>query len=122
MITRALSGFLMGVMLCTPVSAQYKEDVRAPVNVAIRLYTDCMETKSQTVRIDHVKTLEDAHDLGEEVDNWCIAWTVIWYNAVHSMPIDTWDETRLNRFTAVRYNTLRNWVTSLALARGLATR
>ena len=113
---RFLASLLMSVMLLTPVSAQesvYK-DVRAPVNVAANLYVGCVNAQGMSIHDEDVKTPNSIKVLVEYADDWCIAWTVIWYNALMGHSIDTWDETRLNRFTVIRAGVMQQYGDDLA--------
>jgi hypothetical protein len=72
---RALVTVLLA-LLCSGCEAQ----VRAPVNVATRLYTDCLNSKLMTSEIEPTRV--GINEFVEAADDWCLTWTVIWYPAL----------------------------------------
>jgi len=66
------------ILLATGCEAQPPNDVRAPVNVATKLYVDCLQVKlAEPVEIE--PNALGIQDFIEGVDDWCLAWTVIWF-------------------------------------------
>ena len=88
-------------LLFISTTAMAQQNQRAPVNVATRLYKDCLAVKLSG-RLQIEPTRVGIAAFVEELDDNCLAWTVIWYQALmgHSMiqiPFDV-----MGRFTANR--------------------
>jgi hypothetical protein len=67
------------VLLSSGCDAQKAQpDLRAPVNVATKLYVDCLSVKLSE-RIEIEPTAVGVNDFIEGVDDWCLTWTVIWF-------------------------------------------
>lgn len=67
---------LFTLLLSASTGAQ--TDLRAPVNVATRLYTDCVTSKFQTAR-DIEPTRVGINEFVTSADEQCLLWMLIWY-------------------------------------------
>jgi hypothetical protein len=65
-------------LLVSGCEAQAPNDVRAPVNVATRLYVDCLQVKVLEP-VDIEPNALGIQNFIEGVDDWCLAWTAIWF-------------------------------------------
>ncbi len=87
-----------------------------PVDVAARLYSDCLKADLMSAQI--VPTRVGIIEYAEEVDGKCVAWMVIWYNALlgkslGDLPKD--DIARLERATRGQLQILVNELRTEAL-------
>ena len=80
------------------------QEVRAPVNVATRLYSDCLNTKFQTA-VEITPTRVGINEFVAAIDEQCLLWMLIWYRPLmgHDFP----DGDVSNRFNANRVRILQ---------------
>lgn len=62
-------------------------DLRAPVNVATKLYVDCLSVKLGG-RIEIEPTAVGVNDFIEGIDDWCLVWTVVWFRPLLGFGIE----------------------------------
>lgn len=114
LIVAALS--LVVVSACSktpePVVAAPSNDVRAPVNVAASLYGGCL--------VSHLATLQpmakpELDETIAQLDDNCLAWTVIWYEPLMGKSVAKLDDDSLKRFDKIRNRLLDEVEVALAL-------
>lgn len=87
------------VLLVTTFSVHAQQTVRAPVNVATRLYADCVVSKVDTVR-EITPTRVGINQFVTEVDEQCLLWMLIWYRSLMGNELpdgDVSDRFNMNR-------------------------
>lgn len=103
-------------MFATPAEAP---TIIAPPAVTLRnLYAGCAVS---TVRYTEIKARSRATIklfLGE-VDERCMAWTLIWYPAITGQPIQNVNEEARARFNAMRYRILDDFQDELVTMYGI---
>lgn len=72
---KALASLL--IIACTSACSQQAQTIRAPVNVATRLYSDCIEASLMSAQI--TPTRVGIIEYVEAVDDQCLTWMVIWF-------------------------------------------
>jgi hypothetical protein len=97
--------FVLAILVASSSLSACAEDVRAPVNVATRLYTDCVVSKFQTVR-DITPTRVGVNEFVTEVDQQCLLWMLVWYQALMNQDLPDGDVS--NRFNANRSRFLQS--------------
>lgn len=70
--------FILAAIVASLSLTACAKDVRAPVNVATRLYTDCVTSKFETTR-DIEPTRVGINEFITAVDEQCLLWMLIWY-------------------------------------------
>jgi len=94
----AICALLLSVSVCA-------QEVRAPVNVATRLYSDCLNTKFQTA-VEITPTRVGINEFVSAVDDQCLLWMLIWYRALMGQDLPDGDVS--NRFNANRVRILQS--------------
>jgi hypothetical protein len=85
--------------------------VRAPVNVATKLYADCLNAKLMSAEIEPTRV--GIIEFVEAADDWCLTWTVIWYPALMGPKIQDLQEDVVKRINGNRLRILQDLTTEL---------
>jgi hypothetical protein len=83
-----------------------QQNLRAPVNVATRLYKDCLVV-AMSGRVEIEPTRVGIAAFIEEIDDRCIGWTVIWYRALMGQSMVNLQVDAMGRFTTNRLQMLQ---------------
>jgi hypothetical protein len=75
------------------------------VNVATRLYTDCVVSKFQSAR-DIEPTRVGINEFVSDADQQCLLWMLVWYRALMDQDLPNGDVS--NRFNANRVRFLQS--------------
>jgi hypothetical protein len=97
--------FVLAALVASLSLSACAQDVRAPVNVATRLYVDCVSSKFQTAR-DIEPTRVGINEFVTYADEQCLLWMLVWYRAL--MDRDLPDGDVSNRFDANRRRFLQS--------------
>jgi hypothetical protein len=97
---------IAGLLLCVATMAMAQQNPRAPVNVATRLYKDCLIVKMGS-RIEIEPTRVGIAAFIDELDDNCLTWTIIWYQALLSQSMIEMPHDTMGRFTANRLQMLQ---------------
>lgn len=81
------------------------QDVRAPVNVATRLYSDCLNSKLQTA-VEITPTRVGINEFVTFIDEQCLLWMLIWYRPLMGQDLPDGDVS--NRFNTNRLRILQS--------------
>jgi hypothetical protein len=77
----------------------------------MRLYTDCLNSKLETTEIEPTRV--GIIEFIGAADDWCLAWTAVWYPALMGRKIQDLPEDALHRINANRLRILQDLANEL---------
>jgi hypothetical protein len=96
------------------------DGVRAPVNVAAKLYEGCLISKYQMEEPftqAELKDVKGINDYIQSVDDYCLTWTVIWTKPLVGEQMFEWQKDKIERFNALRGSLLESYAKGLIARR-----
>lgn len=99
------------------VSGCSAQDLRAPVNVAFKLYSDCLHADSFVADVDLTRAGIDEYV--HAVDLNCRMWLVVWYPPLMGHELTSWTTDKLERFSKLRFEALDRITNVLEAEAGL---
>lgn len=115
-IQRAL--IVVMIMLGSTAHSQRRPDpstdVRAPVNVAYKLYSGCMQAHFDSTPVV-VTTKKSVVEFLDQLDDKCLAWMVIWYQPLMGESFQDVPQYVIDRFAGMRQQTISNTFQELVI-------
>lgn len=109
---------IAAIMLGSTAHSQQRpppaSDVRAPVNVAYKLYTGCMQAHFESTPVV-VTTKKSVVEFLDQLDDKCLAWMVIWYQPLMGESFQDVPQYVIDRFAYMRQQTISNTFQELVI-------
>lgn len=112
MRVRSRSLLVVLALLTGGCEAQVPPNTRAPVNVAIGLYSGCLIAQAQVDGPAEPYELKQPKLVSayiRAVDDYCLTWTVIWYKPLMDDDLASWPGDRVIRFNSYRSELLQSF-------------
>ena len=78
------------------------------VDVAWRLYLDCMQTSFDNTRFEKPVTSAEIDKVLTDANRQCLRWTIIWYEPITGDDPRTWSKGQMDQFEARRSSLIKN--------------